>query len=57
LSNSPLRPDPISFDAVAVCQGLKKVEQSLRENKNLGGVMTTLENNLTKNKKRKKKLS
>lgn len=43
----------MSFDPVAVCQGLKKVEQSLRENKNLGGVMIALEDNLTKNKKRK----
>jgi len=42
-----------SRDPVAVCQGLKKVEQSLREDKNLEGVMSALENNLTKNKRQK----
>jgi hypothetical protein len=34
-------------------QGLKRVEQRLREDKNLEGVVTALENNLTKNKRRK----
>jgi chromosomal replication initiation ATPase DnaA len=40
-------------DPVAVCQGLKRVEQSLRGDKNLEGVMTALENNLTQNRRRK----
>jgi chromosomal replication initiation ATPase DnaA len=40
-------------DPVAVCQGLKRVEQSLRGDKNLEGVMTASENNLTKSKRRK----
>jgi hypothetical protein len=34
-------------------QGLKRVEQSLRGDKNLEGVMTALENNFTQNRRRK----
>jgi len=40
-------------DPVVVCQGLKKVEQSLREDRNFGGAMSALESNLIKNKRRK----
>jgi len=40
-------------DPVVISQGLKKVEQRLREGKDLKAVMTTLENDLTRNKRQK----
>jgi hypothetical protein len=40
-------------DSVAITYGLKKVEQRLREDKKVGAEMTSLENNLIKNKRRK----